>query len=127
MVWHDGVPFTLCTCCHGAPLDSPSTHPAARLCCHCRHCLPACRLPGPAAHPNTTTTSVVGFAMFYVCLVGGQLVSSMVVDHVGLLGVSRRPAKGLSLLGAAVTFGGAVVAVAQRLAALEGGGWGPQF
>jgi len=51
----------------------------------------------------------LGFALFFVCVVAGQLVGATVVDHFGVFGVPPKPANALKLLGIVLVLLGAAL------------------
>ena len=51
----------------------------------------------------------LGTATFVALLVAGQMLSSLVFDHYGLLGVTQHPAAPSRLLGAALLVGGVIL------------------
>lgn len=52
---------------------------------------------------------VTGVALFFVCVVAGQLVGATVVDHYGSFGVSIRPVGTAKVLGLALVLAGAAL------------------
>ena len=52
---------------------------------------------------------VTGAAMFFVCLIAGQLVGSMLVDVFGAFGMAERPINLIKLSGVALALGGVVL------------------
>jgi bacterial/archaeal transporter family-2 protein len=51
----------------------------------------------------------LGTAAFVALLVAGQMISSLIFDHYGLLGIAPRPADPSRLLGAVLLVGGVVL------------------
>ena len=52
---------------------------------------------------------VLGIALFFVCVVAGQLVGAAVVDHLGAFGAPARPVDAMKLLGIALVLVGAAL------------------
>lgn len=52
---------------------------------------------------------VTGGLVFFICIVAGQLIGSMLVDHFGAFGLEVRVMSPLRLLGLAMVLGGAVL------------------
>jgi transporter family-2 protein len=52
---------------------------------------------------------VTGALVFFVCVVGGQLLGAMIVDHFGAFQLAVRPISLLRLLGLALVLLGAVL------------------
>jgi transporter family-2 protein len=52
---------------------------------------------------------VLGFALFFVCIVAGQLFGSTLVDHFGAFGVSVKPVSGMKLAGLGLVLAGAAL------------------
>ena len=51
---------------------------------------------------------VTGAAIFFVCLIAGQLIGSVVLDHIGAFGLAVREVSGLRAVGVVLTFLGVV-------------------
>lgn len=60
-------------------------------------------------------SSLVGFAPLFVSVVAGQTCTSLALDHIGRLGVRRRPLTPARVMGAAVLMCGAALTVAELL------------
>ncbi len=52
---------------------------------------------------------VLGVALFFVCIVGGQLLGATLADHVGAFGVQQQPVNALKLLGLGLVLAGAAL------------------
>jgi len=52
---------------------------------------------------------VLGIALFFVCVVAGQLLGATVVDHVGAFGLPTKPIDAMKLVGLALVLVGAVL------------------
>lgn len=52
---------------------------------------------------------VLGIALFFVCVVAGQLLSSIAIDHFGAFGVQVKPISMMKLLGFALVLAGAAL------------------
>jgi len=52
---------------------------------------------------------VLGVALFFVCIVAGQLLGSIVADHVGAFGVQVRPVNLMKVLGFGLVLAGAAL------------------
>lgn len=52
---------------------------------------------------------VTGGLVFFICIVAGQLIGSMLVDHFGAFGLEVRAMTPMRLLGLAMVLGGAVL------------------
>jgi bacterial/archaeal transporter family-2 protein len=52
---------------------------------------------------------VTGALVFFVCVIGGQLLGAMLADHFGAFGLDVRPISLLRLLGLALVLGGALL------------------
>ncbi len=52
---------------------------------------------------------MTGGLVFFICIVAGQLIGSMLVDHFGAFGLEVRAMKPMRLLGLAMVLGGAVL------------------
>ena len=65
-------------------------------------------------------TPIIGFAMFFVMFVFGQLVCSTIADHVGLLGSPVFRFNWITAVGLTVTVTGAVLSVIEQLDHLGG-------
>lgn len=52
---------------------------------------------------------VTGALLFFVCVVAGQLLGAMVMDHLGAFGLSVREVSGLRLAGFALVLAGALM------------------
>ena len=55
------------------------------------------------------TAPVLGVALFFVCMVAGQLIGSTIIDHVGAFGLEVKPANTIKLLGLGFVIFGAVL------------------
>jgi transporter family-2 protein len=53
---------------------------------------------------------ITGAVLFFVCIIGGQLLGALLADHFGLLGLPLRPASLERVLGLALVVGGALLA-----------------
>lgn len=51
----------------------------------------------------------IGLANMLALVIAGQLLSSLLIDHFGLIGVAVRPVSGIKLAGAAVMLGGVLL------------------
>ncbi len=51
----------------------------------------------------------LGFALFFVCIIAGQLVGSTVVDQFGAFGLPVKPASTMKLAGLAMVLAGAAL------------------
>ena len=58
---------------------------------------------------------VLGVASFFVCIVGGQLVASTVVDYFGAFGIAPKPIDTMKLLGLGLVLIGAALAQNARV------------
>jgi len=58
---------------------------------------------------GATFVPIMGAAIFFVCLIGGQLIGSVVLDHFGAFGTEVRQISWTRLLGIALAFGGALL------------------
>lgn len=58
---------------------------------------------------SVVVAPVLGVALFFVCVVAGQLVCATVADHFGAFGMAVQPVTGLKLLGLGLVFGGAAL------------------
>jgi len=45
------------------------------------------------------TAPVLGVALFFVCMVAGQLIGSTIIDHIGAFGLEVKPISAVKLLG----------------------------
>ena len=63
---------------------------------------------GPAIVPVIGT--VTGAAAFFVCLIAGQLLGSILLDHIGAFGLPIREIGTLRLLGIHLVFSGVILA-----------------
>ena len=52
---------------------------------------------------------VTGVAVFFVCLIAGQLLGSVFVDYVGAFGMEQRPISLLKAMGVLLALGGAIL------------------
>lgn len=52
---------------------------------------------------------VTGAALFFVCLICGQLVGSVLVDHFGAFGMTEKPVNLTKIAGVALALGGVVL------------------
>ena len=52
---------------------------------------------------------VTGVAVFFVCLIAGQLVGSLLVDYIGAFGVDQRPVSLTKLAGIGLALGGVLL------------------
>jgi transporter family-2 protein len=57
----------------------------------------------------------LGFSLFFVCLVLGQLTMALVVDNIGLLGTAKSPLTCWKILAVVLVLAGALMAVVERL------------
>lgn len=57
---------------------------------------------------------VVGVALFFVCVVVGQLVGSTLADHFGAFGATPKPVDATKLLGLALAVAGAILVQRSR-------------
>ena len=55
------------------------------------------------------TAPVLGVALFFVCMVAGQLIGSTIIDHIGAFGLVVKPANTIKLLGLGFVIFGAVL------------------
>jgi transporter family-2 protein len=51
----------------------------------------------------------LGFALFFVCIIAGQLLGSTVIDQFGAFGLPVKPAGGVKLIGLALVLAGAAL------------------
>lgn len=51
----------------------------------------------------------LGFALFFVCIIAGQLVGSTVIDQFGAFGLPVKPASGIKLAGLLLVLAGAAL------------------
>ena len=51
----------------------------------------------------------LGFALFFVCIIAGQLGGSTLVDQLGVFGLPVKPASTMKLAGLAMVLAGAVL------------------
>jgi transporter family-2 protein len=58
---------------------------------------------------GTMIVPVTGAAVFFVCLIAGQLFGSVLLDHIGAFGLPVREIGTLRLLGILLTFGGVIL------------------
>ncbi|WP_157962009.1 DMT family transporter [Acuticoccus kandeliae] len=58
---------------------------------------------------GVTIAPVIGALLFFVCVVGGQLVGAMIADHFGAFGLQMRPMTMMRLLGLAMVLAGAIL------------------
>jgi transporter family-2 protein len=58
---------------------------------------------------GATIVPITGAAAFFVCLIAGQLVGSVVLDHLGAFGLEIRSISPLRLLGILCAFAGVVL------------------
>jgi len=54
-------------------------------------------------------TPRLGAAGFIVCVIAGQVLSSLIIDHWGLMGLPQRPVNGLRLVGVGMMVAGMLV------------------
>lgn len=54
-------------------------------------------------------TPIIGTAAFFAWLIAGQLIASLVIDHIGLLSVPVEPISLLRVVGVLMAIGGAVL------------------
>ncbi|MGF1624799.1 MAG: DMT family transporter [Alphaproteobacteria bacterium] len=54
-------------------------------------------------------TPIIGTAAFFAWLIAGQLIASLAIDHVGLLGVPVEPISLLRVAGVLIAIAGAVL------------------
>ncbi|MFT5113472.1 MAG: transporter family-2 protein [Parasphingorhabdus sp.] len=52
---------------------------------------------------------VLGVAVFFVCVVAGQLMGSMLVDHLGAFGLAIKPISAIKLIGLGLVLAGATL------------------
>lgn len=52
---------------------------------------------------------ILGFALFFVCIIAGQLFGSTMVDQFGAFGLPVKPASGMKLTGLALVLAGAAL------------------
>jgi len=52
---------------------------------------------------------VLGIALFFVCVVAGQLLGASVVDHIGAFGLPTKPIDAMKLVGLGLVLVGAVL------------------
>ena len=55
------------------------------------------------------TAPVLGVALFFVCMVAGQLIGSTIIDHIGAFGLEVKPVNTIKLLGLGFVIFGAVL------------------
>jgi transporter family-2 protein len=53
--------------------------------------------------------SLTGALLFFVCIIGGQLVGAILADHLGLFGLAVRHVTAERLIGVALVLGGALL------------------
>jgi bacterial/archaeal transporter family-2 protein len=58
---------------------------------------------------GATIAPVTGAALFFICLIAGQLIASVVLDHVGAFGMTPHPVSALRLGGIAVVIAGVLM------------------
>ena len=58
---------------------------------------------------GATIAPVTGAALFFVCLICGQLLGSVLVDHLGAFGMTERPVSLTKIAGVILAFGGVVL------------------
>jgi transporter family-2 protein len=58
---------------------------------------------------SVVVAPVLGIALFFVCVVAGQLVGATVVDHLGAFGVPPRPMNVMKILGLVLVLAGAAL------------------
>ena len=58
---------------------------------------------------GTVIVPVTGAAVFFVCLIAGQLFGTVLLDHIGAFGLPVREIGTLRLLGVLLTFGGVIL------------------
>jgi transporter family-2 protein len=58
---------------------------------------------------GTVIVPVTGAAVFFVCLIAGQLFGSVLLDHIGAFGLPVREIGTLRFLGILLTFGGVIL------------------
>jgi transporter family-2 protein len=63
---------------------------------------------------SVIVTPVVGVALFFACVVAGQLVGSTIADHFGAFGVPPRPIDWVKLFGLALVLAGAALVQRSR-------------
>jgi transporter family-2 protein len=52
---------------------------------------------------------ILGVALFFVCVVAGQLLGSTLADHFGVFGLQVKPVNMMKLLGLGLVLAGAVL------------------
>lgn len=52
---------------------------------------------------------ILGFALFFVCIIAGQLIGSTLVDQFGAFGLPVKPVSGVKLAGLALVLAGAAL------------------
>jgi transporter family-2 protein len=58
---------------------------------------------------GVTIAPVTGALLFFVCVIGGQLLGAILADHFGLFGLSVRHVTAERLIGLALVLGGAIL------------------
>ena len=58
---------------------------------------------------SIVTAPVLGVALFFVCMVAGQLIGSTIIDHIGAFGLEVKPVNTIKLLGLGFVIFGAVL------------------
>ncbi len=58
---------------------------------------------------SVVVAPVLGIALFFVCVVAGQLVGATVADHVGAFGMPVKPVNAMTLVGIALVLIGAAL------------------
>jgi len=58
---------------------------------------------------SVVVAPALGIALFFVCVVAGQLVGATAVDHLGAFGVSAKPVDAMKLVGIALVLIGAAL------------------
>jgi transporter family-2 protein len=51
----------------------------------------------------------LGFALFFICIIAGQLLGSTLIDQIGAFGLPIKPASGIKLLGLGCVLAGATL------------------
>lgn len=59
---------------------------------------------------GATIVPITGAAVFFVCLIAGQLAGSVFLDQIGAFGLPQQDISPMRLLGVMLTFGGALLA-----------------
>ncbi|MEO9827254.1 MAG: DMT family transporter [Paracoccaceae bacterium] len=58
---------------------------------------------------GATIVPITGAAVFFVCLIAGQLVGSVFLDHIGAFGLAQQDVSIMRILGVLLTFGGVLL------------------